>query len=234
MRLLVDQIYIINLRCDVRRKEHMIDLFQKHGLDRLSVNPYLIFDAIDWRHRDTPGRFQAPPAAYGCLMSHLACIRGGMDKGHEAIMIMEDDTIIHKRFWDLLGSVQIPDDWEILYLSGSQMDWRGIDLQDARCKGFYRARKTLGGTCYILRGSAIMQRVLDLATELEKPIDEVLVRMQQTHVAYVIFPNLFMNYMNESHIRSNNAKWKIETMGRQVFRWNPDDYDMESCVLISR
>lgn len=232
MRLLVDQIYIINLPCDLRRKEHTVNLFRKNELDRLSVNPHVFFEAIDWRHRDTPGRFKASSGAYGCLMSHLSCIRDGADKGYEVVMIMEDDTIIHKRFWDLLGSVQIPDDWEILYLSGSQMDWRGIDLHDAQRKGYYRANKTLGGTCYILHGVSIMQQVLDLAGELEKPIDEILVHLQQTHVAYVIFPNLFMNYMNDSHIRSNNVHWKIETMGRRVFGWDPDEYDMESCLLI--
>jgi len=95
---------------------------------------------------------------------------------------------------------------------------------------YYKAWKSLGGTAYILKHN-MFQLIKKLFFQERKPIDELLIIVQNKFNCYVLYPNLCINYMNDSNIRKNNT-WKIETTGKR-FKWDIDLYD-QSIILSNK
>jgi GR25 family glycosyltransferase involved in LPS biosynthesis len=190
-------------------------------------NNYEIVEAQDWTKKIAPKSFRGPSngGAYGCCISHLRCIDDATTNNYDTIMIMEDDLMFHKNFCEEWNSISIPNNWNILYLSASQLKWENINLD--KNKKYYKAWKSLGGTAYILKKN-MFQLIKKLFFQERKPIDELLIIVQNKFNCYVLYPNLCINYMNDSNIRKNNT-WKIETTGKR-FKWDIDLYD-QSIIL---
>jgi len=53
----------------------------------------------------------------GCLEAHIGAIHHAKEKGHDAILILEDDVVIRDSFSKFRRSA-LPDEWEMLYLGG--------------------------------------------------------------------------------------------------------------------
>lgn len=224
----IDNIYVINMEKDIKRKENTIESFEKYKIANLSKNnSYEIRKADDWSQRLSPKSFRGPTngGAYGCCISHLKCIDDAIEKKYNTILIMEDDLMFNKNFIEEWNSISIPNNWNILYLSATQIRWNNIVLDSN--KKYYKANKSLGGTAYILK-SHLFQYIKRLFFEVRKPIDELLILVQEKYNCIVLYPNLCINYMNESNIRKNNS-WKIETTGKK-FKWDLDLYD-KSIIL---
>ena len=224
----IDKIYVINMEKDVKRKEDTLKSFEKYKIPLLAINNnYEIRKAEDWTKKIAPKSFKGPTngGAYGCCISHLKCIDDAIEKNYDTILIMEDDLMYHKNFIEEWNSISIPNDWNILYLSATQIKWDKIVLDEN--KKYYKALKSLGGTAYILKKN-LFQYIKKLFFEFRKPIDELLIIVQEKFNCIVLYPNLCINYMNESNIRKNNS-WKIETTGKR-FKWDIDLYD-QSIIL---
>ena len=219
----IDQIYIINMKKDIKRKNDSIESFEKHNISKICKNNcYEFIEAVDWTKKDAPSDFKGPRngGAYGCCMSHLKCIEKGIDNSHEVVLIMEDDLMFHLDFHKMWENTWVPNDWDILYLSATQLNWSVVRIKPYN--NFYRGCKSLGGTAYILKKKMfpVIQKLYKIH---KRPIDELLVIAQETHTAYVLFPNLCINFMNVSNIRKNNT-WKIETTGKRL-KWDISKYD---------
>lgn len=224
----IDKIYVINMEKDIKRKEKTIKTFKKYGIHNLSKNNnYEIRKADDWTKKSPPKSFRGPTngGAYGCCISHLKCIDDAIEKDYDTILIMEDDLMFHNNFIEEWNSISVPNDWNILYLSATQIKWNNIVLDPN--KKYYKANKSLGGTAYIVKKN-LYQYIKKLFFQERKPIDELLIIVQNHYDCFVLYPNLCINYMNESNIRKNNT-WKIETTGKK-FKWNIDLYD-KSIIL---
>lgn len=219
----INKIYVINMEKDIKRKNDTLKSFEKYNIPSLSINNnYEIKKAEDWTKKTAPKSFRGPSngGAYGCCVSHLKCIDDAIEKNYDSILIMEDDIMYHKNFIEEWNSISIPYDWNILYLSATQIKWDKITLD--KNKKYYKAWKSLGGTAYIVKKN-LFQYIKKLFFEFRKPIDELLILAQEKFNCIVLYPNLCINYMNESNIRKNNS-WKIETTGKK-FKWDIDLYD---------
>lgn len=224
----IDKIYVINMEKDVKRKEDTLKSFEKYKIPLLALNSnYEIKKAEDWTKKTAPKSFRGPTngGAYGCCISHLKCIDDAIENKYDTILIMEDDLMYHKNFIEEWNSISIPNNWNILYLSATQLKWDKVVLD--KNKKYYKAWKSLGGTAYILKKN-LFQYIKKLFFEFRKPIDELLIIVQDKFNCIVLYPNLCINYMNESNIRKNNS-WKIETTGKK-FKWDIDLYD-QSIIL---
>ena len=225
----IDEIYVINMKKDVKRKEDMVKTFEKYQIQNLCVKKsYTFYEAHDWTNKESPKGFRGPRngGAYGCLMSHLGCIDNAIADNHEIVMICEDDLMFHRDFQNIWNNTYIPKCWELLYLSSTQLKWDNV-VQTKPYNSFYVAKKSLGGTCYILK-KHMYNVVKNLFSIHRKPIDELLIIAQEKHLGFVLYPNLCINYMNVSNIRKNNT-WKIETTGKRL-RWDIEKYD-QSIIL---
>lgn len=227
----VDQIYVINLKRHSHRLDNMRRTFEKHKIDEVIGSSWRVVEAVDYVDKKSPANFNGPRdngGAYGCTMSHLSCIDDAIERNLECVLIMEDDVMVHHGFREAWETIRVPADFNILYLSATQLKWSGIKIIDDR--PFYKAWKSLGGTAYILKKN-MFYAVKRMYAIYRRPIDEVLMLAQERHRSYVIYPNLLINYMNESSIRKNN-KWKIETTGK-LLRWDVSKYDTSIILSIS-
>jgi GR25 family glycosyltransferase involved in LPS biosynthesis len=172
----------------------------------------------------TPG-FRGPKGAFGATESHLQCLRESQADGIETVLILEDDCLPHKDFWDLWSTITVPDNWNMIFLGAIQMNWYGIKTMNPNV---YKAHNTLSAHSYITTKTYIPS-ILQEASIRRIPIDEVFVRLQNRHPSYVITPNLFINHVDESFVRVRNT-WSIQNQ-RRTFRWKVDDYDIEKTPL---
>ena len=117
--------YIINLRKDVKKREHMDRLCKKYNLNyhfidavygkELSDNEidevYNLKDSIKHCRRAlTKGEI-------GCALSHLKIYRYMVENNIQQAIIFEDDIEIKDGFDDVVGSLEIlPKDWELVLL----------------------------------------------------------------------------------------------------------------------
>ena len=222
----IDDLYVINLERQPHRLRNMRATFDKHRVPDIVLgrSSFTVMEAEDFVDKSSPVNFNGPRngGAYGCTLSHLKVIDDALAKGHETVLVMEDDVMVHHRFRELWTTISVPDDFSILYLSATQLKWGVVHLREG-CP-YYKACKSLGGTAYVLKGRKIMLDIKRLFYIYKRPIDELLIIAQETHPCYVLYPNLLINYMDESNIRKNN-KWKIETTGRKILRWDTHLYD---------
>lgn len=227
-KIKIDKIYVINLEKDIKRKNNTIKTFEKYKIPTIAYrNNYEIIKAHDWSKKLSPLSFKGPRngGAYGCVLSHLSCIENALNNNYETILIMEDDLMFHKDFNEKWNTIKVPTNWNILYLSATQIKWDNIKLLEN--ENYYKAWKSLGGTAYILKKPMFLE-IKKLYKQYQKPIDELLIMIQEYKECIVLYPNLCINYMNESNIRKNNT-WKIETTGKRL-KWDIDLYD-KSIIL---
>lgn len=218
----IDAIYIINLESDVERKNHILVLLEKYDIKSIT-SKVIFFNGYDYRYKpiEKEQNFIGTPGGYGCTKSHLGCITDARENNYNTILIFEDDIIVHKLFKSRWNSIIIPDDWKLVHLGAMQINWDGIALDENQ--SFYKSSKTLGGFSYILNKD-MFSKVLDYYDIHRRPIDEILIILQNEQPCFTIYPNLFINYVNKSYIRYRN-KWTIQNTCN-FFKWNLDDFDL--------
>lgn len=226
----MDAIYIINLACDENRRRRMSRIIEQYDLKKLTSN-IIFFDAVDKRGSRPPPTFRGPAGAYGCTLSHIMVLQDAQARSFERVLVCEDDLIMLKTFWDNWQILQTtaPPDSTILYLGATQTSWAGISLAET-IPCWYRARNTLGTTAYIVNGKSAMQDIYQgWLNNPSLPIDEYLMRFQQTNECHVAYPNLCIQSVDNSHIRDAQNKWTLESVSKAL-RWDLSLYDLTCSV----
>ena len=92
----LDNIYVINLKDNVLRRNYIIILMKKYGInfnlvvvDRLNEETYKNIKTINEN---------LSKEEIGCSLSHLWCLKNALKNKYEKIIIFEDDIIFHKNF----------------------------------------------------------------------------------------------------------------------------------------
>jgi len=221
----VDRIYVINIESHTHRMRYMEYMLEKYQIPLLSLY-HDVYIQKGVQVHSSPYGFRGPPGAYGCTESHLECLRHAQqDDTIQTVMVLEDDCIVHKQFWQMWDSAEIPDDWNMIYLGAIQMNWGHIQFINHKV---YKARNTLSSHAYILQSKDIPM-ILDIAKKSPVPIDEVFSIAQTKMKGYVLYPNLCINHVNQSYVRSRNT-WSIENQ-QSRFRWTIQEYDTEKTPL---
>ncbi len=101
--------YYINLGVRAERRAECRAEFARH---RLQV------ERMPGLHRDyvTYARGMGDRSRYGCAFSQRACIRQARLQRAEAVLIFEDDVVLHPDLRQRLSQVELPDDWGLFYL----------------------------------------------------------------------------------------------------------------------
>ena len=91
----VKQIFIINLVEDVRKRNYIITVMKKYGINYSLV----IVDKVSTeQHKYFCDHTGLTRVELGCSMSHLWCLLKGIQNNLENMIIFEDDIIFHKDF----------------------------------------------------------------------------------------------------------------------------------------
>lgn len=183
------QIFIINLKKDSKKKEHM----QKH-CEKNYLNPIFI-EAIYGNdlNKNTISQVYSKDLALkytgreltkgeiGTALSHLGIYRQMIDQKIQTALILEDDVDFEINNQDLIGIIEkLPRDWECVMLGHHTKRSRDIDTlasfwnkkqidENLQCVRF--AEQPWGGYGYILNQDGALKRLNDFKI-INRPIDD--------------------------------------------------------------
>jgi hypothetical protein len=208
-------IYIINLKKDLIRRNKMESLIKKYNLNKLGKIEFI--EAIDtYTIEPPPQQFVGTRLAYGCTLSHLKCLKDAKEKNYNKFIVFEDDIILNYNFWTMLEKIP---ECDLLYLGAFQKKWENIDVKTP----YYRAFKSLGGFAYMISNIKLIDRIEQLYLENYRPIDEILFILQNEIISYVMYPNLIIADLDASYAPNKNVTMKAMA---PYLKWELNEYDI--------
>ncbi len=118
-------IFIINLKKDTEKKEHMLQLCKRHGLDcqfidavyGKEVDENKLAKVYDKKRTLSEMGRELTAGEIGCTLSHKYIYQKMVDEHIEKAIIFEDDVIFDQSIHEVLSSMDnFPDDWEVTLL----------------------------------------------------------------------------------------------------------------------
>jgi GR25 family glycosyltransferase involved in LPS biosynthesis/GT2 family glycosyltransferase len=231
---IVDQVYVLNLDRRRDRWEAMEAKLAEVGLQAVR------WRAIDGQSDQIKRQFAADKqvdrkrceqsSGYACLLSHAEIILDAKKRGLRRILILEDDALFHKDFRALIGPAmaRLPDDWKLIYLGATQLDWSSILLGPDE---FYLATNTLGTFAYMLDCSAFDDALRAIDAKKDA-VDYAMARGVQTKwrgKCFVLNPNLVIADLKDSDIRSDGAnRWLAEHL-----KWDRAQYSDATTTTVT-
>lgn len=149
------------------------------------------------RVRDTWG-FQNK-SRYACSLAKRLAVRRGGQSGAEAVLLLEDDIVIHPDFRQRLADLELPDDWQILFLG-----CRHLQRPHPAGPGLVRCTQATDNHAVLFRRSSIRQvlrglRGIRRGAPPTIPFSDVkLSELQQEIPSYAAYPNLIWQRENWS------------------------------------
>ena len=176
-------IFIINLKQDVDKKEHMKSLCSKYKLNcnfieavyGKDLDDQAIANVYDENEALRVFKRSLTKGEIGCALSHLSIYQKIVDQNIEKAIIFEDDIEIYDGFFDVIESIEkFPNDWELVLLGYHQKIIRKYFCCQLSLKDKYRLVRLsdihTGAHAYLInfRGA---KRLLSEAIILNQPID---------------------------------------------------------------
>lgn len=171
---------------------------------RLSMD-VVRFPAIS-AHRVSSTWGYKSPARYACSLSKRLALRMGKKSGASAILLMEDDVVFLDDFYEHLADIDVPEDWEILFLG-----CRHLERPVIVAPGLVRVTRAADHHAMIVRSSVITKVIRALAGHRkisDRRIDFSDVKMseiQKSVVTYACYPNLAW----QKNTYSDNSKREL-------------------------
>lgn len=194
----------INLEERFDRREQATMQFAK-----AQVN-FAFFPAIDGRKKQNI----TAPGVYGCAMSHILALRQAWQSGAEAVLITEDDVVLHKNLKIWAESCKLSDDWGILYFGNQHMLTPTVEA-----RGLVRIHGSQSTHAYGVKRAYIPQIIKAMREGLKtcRPCDMVLVDLQEIIPTYGFYPNLAWQRESFSNITGKTAR-SFESDGVQCWQ----------------
>lgn len=174
-----------------------------NGERRTAMEAQLAGREATWLHARPPvGKFpnfrRNPPAEFGCSLSHVKCIVRAIEDGARSPLFIEDDVVFRPGAFERLSKMELPPDWDVLYLGGhprSDVTRVGDDLVRVGTFSFAEA--------YLLNGKALRPFVdfwLDRVGQRDAMFDLVLGEFAAANNGYCVWPLLTSQPKNFSQI----------------------------------
>ncbi len=224
-----DEIYLVNLQCNPR------DLIKsQYWLSADGIN-FTVFKAIDG-YQGIPSRifsdymkrplgqlkrfpqfsgdllrrgkgFIESPGAIGYILTYSSLIRDAISKGHNSILVLEDDLSpvynFRSRAKDFL--IGIKDEWKVVNLGSSQYDWENVDICKAiSCGRYFPSRLATCGSFAIGIHASVFDELLELVGYYDAPFDHLpLGEIYEKYKGYCFsaYPSLVIPDVRSSSIR---------------------------------
>ncbi len=181
-------IFIINLKKDTEKKQHMLELCKKHSLKCQFVEAVYGRD-LDKEHIENITdkekskqvlKRELALGELGCTLSHMGIYEQMIDQNIENAIIFEDDIVLEEGFSSVVDSSDnFPEDWEIMLLG----HYSNV-FDELETKASFRGKKNifeefesvrLAQLAYGTHGYMInkkgAKKLLKELTKIVKPID---------------------------------------------------------------
>lgn len=176
--------FYVNLTKREDRRRETEDCLRQRGLSATRIA------AVEGSlARNTRG--YARPGQYGCAASHRLCLRAAEQSRADAVLIFEDDVVLHPDFRKIVETTEWPDDWALLYFGCAH-----LREPEPVARGIVRVTGAYGTFAYAVRGSYYREIRRAMNGTMKKPsggtmaCDVVLAELSKTLPAYGFYPNL--------------------------------------------
>lgn len=189
--MIIDKIYVINLKESIDRKNNIINI-----LNKLDLHNYIITEAINGKDLSdneiknllSPFSLSTLNGNYkshseirkvgeiGCYLSHYNIWKDIVDKGYNNVIIFEDDININVEK-DILNEYleNIPRDYDMVYLGYTTIPLNSINKIEIENKYWERGINNIFGThSYILSNKGckkLLEKVLPINEQIDSYIN---------------------------------------------------------------
>lgn len=198
-----------------RREDRRNEVDYQFAMQGLAVDRLAAVDARNLKS----ARGYGLVTEYACSLSHRLVLREGWRSGAEAVMVFEDDLILHPQFRELLEALSIPEDWGIFYFGCKHFKEPDViqagvvRVTGAWCMHAYAVRREwLPTVLRELRGC-------QSGTGGRSECDIALTRLAGRIPTYAAYPNLAWQSPGYSNIRGHDRK-TFTAEGHQL--WRPE------------
>ena len=241
-----DEVYLVNLKEDIHSRMSSEYRLIHHNIEYTiveAINGYKGKPFEDYKcYKERPlGKLKKFPeyskreiekgksfiesaGAIGYIYTYRKIIEDALLKGHESILILEDDVAFVNnaslRIKDFLGKVS--NNWKILHLGCSQYSWKNISEREAQKIGFYYPRiiETCGSFAIGINQSVFLTIIDLISGDPESPFDLLpLGRIYENSLGqcFSAFPAIAIPDVSQSNIRaprdqishSKRMKWPL-------------------------
>lgn len=182
------KLFIITLDKDNKRTNH-VDNILIPSLESSSATNIIKFSAIDGDNPDLNKIIRdfdttidikfletCSRGALACTLSHMSIWKLEIDSA-ESIIILEDDTIVHKDFWSSICKIQeeLPDNYDFVYLYVHPSDYKSDKTPIFKDSLLTKGYKTCGTVGYMVSNSG-RRKLLSLLKNMNNKIDEMILK----------------------------------------------------------
>lgn len=188
----IDKIYCINLDRRTDRWEKMVPQFKEHDINVER------FSGIDGRLLTNSKSYGA--SVLGFNTSQIRVLENSILEGHEVVMVIEDDAVLHPEFVKILeeGIAELPESWRLCYLGGSN-----VKNSEKFSNRLAVCAETLSTVGYLIKTSFARDELLPVArrnyTSVE--FDATLAMLQKQFAMHIFEPRLVYQREDYSDIQ---------------------------------
>jgi GR25 family glycosyltransferase involved in LPS biosynthesis len=213
----VDKIYCINLQKDRFRRNYIIKIMEKYGINfELIIVPFLNINEYELISNKKLSYGEA-----GCYISHMYCYKDSIDNKYNRIIIFEDDIILHKYFHESFEKIQNLEKIDLLILGCSDYHFKSLNCFLVRNNIYVPDKKSsfIGGTHAIFYTINIINNIYDYRINKPTFMDDTLIELFNFGNGYICFPNLAIVDFSTSNINHN----------LDFFSTVKEDYYLKNC-----
>ncbi len=202
-----ENIYVINLKNDVIRRNYINLLFKKLNIEYTLVVVEPISEELYSLLRGVEK--QLSKSEVGCSLSHLWCLKHIIkNKYRDGAIIFEDDIVVHKNFESMFGQLFKEKQFDFLSMGACDFDFFTINYKSVtnglyqpcsntskRCYGAHANYYSLNGAKYIFKLKSLFFSFFD------NNFSKIFKHFNTS--AFITYPNLFVTELSTSNINHN-------------------------------
>ena len=199
-----DNIYVINLKNDVTRRNYINLLFKKLNIEYTLVVVEPISEELYSLLRGVEK--QLSKSEVGCSLSHLWCLKHIIQNKYKGgSIIFEDDIVVHKNFEVMFERLFKEKQFDFLSMGACDFDFFDINYKNVtnglyqpclnnskRCYGAHANYYSLNGAKYIFKLKSLFFSFFD------NNFSNIFKHFNRT--AFITYPNLFVTELTTSNI----------------------------------
>lgn len=198
-----ENIYVINLKKDVIRRNYIKLLFKKLNIEYTLVVVESISDELFSLLRGLEK--QLSKSEVGCSLSHLWCLKHIIENKYKGgAIIFEDDIVVHKNFESMFEQFFKEKQFDFLSMGACDFDFFDVNyknvknclyqpcLTSKRCYGAHANYYSLNGAKYIFKLKSLFFSFFD------NNFSSIFKHFNTS--AFITYPNLFVTELSTSNI----------------------------------
>lgn len=214
----VEKIYVINMIQDVRKRNYIIILMKKYGINFTLVLVDYVPNTIYYNLQNTD-KTRISKEELGCCLSHLWCLNNVLINKYKNAIVFEDDIILHKNFIARFNKIYDTNpNIDFLLLGAQDYSFSTINHKHIH-KGLYKPEKSCTplygahANYYSFNGA---QTQFDIRTAFISFFDkEYELLFNHFKQSYVCHPNLVVANITSSAL--NHSRTITEDLEREYY-----------------